>query len=151
MSLPHRIAAGAVVIHQQRVLLVRYAPSSGGTYLVAPGGGVHDAEPFGQAAERETLEETGVIVAARHVLAVEDLLCSRYRMCKTWFYCELVSGEPHPTEGAKLERITQAAWFTREQLSPETVYPSILTQYDWSQFASPQWTPQWMELRRASF
>jgi 8-oxo-dGTP pyrophosphatase MutT (NUDIX family) len=39
VAVTHRIAAGAVVVHQDRILLVRYREASGSTFLVAPGGG----------------------------------------------------------------------------------------------------------------
>ena len=110
---------------------------------------MHEAEPLADAAVRETLEETGLAVAVCHPLAVEDLLFNRYRMCKMWFYCAIVSGRVHDTAGAKMECITQAAWFTRDALQHETVYPPILTQYDWAAMASPDWTVKWLELRRA--
>jgi 8-oxo-dGTP diphosphatase len=150
MPLPHRIAAGAIVFKEDTLLLVRYAHPAGGSYLVAPGGAVHQAEPLADAAVRETLEETGLTVAARHPLAVEDLLFSRYRMCKMWFYCEVVAGDLHETAGAKQEGITQAAWFARDALRHETVYPPILLQYDWQALASSDWAAKWLALRRAN-
>ena len=63
MSLPHRIAAGAIVVRDDMVLLLRYRDPGGGTYLVAPGGGVLEHESVADAAVRETFEETGVRVA----------------------------------------------------------------------------------------
>ena len=149
MSLPYRIAAGALVFHQDKILLVRYA-SSVGNYLVAPGGAVHEAEPLAAAAKRETEEETSLKVVARHPVAVEDLLFPRYRMCKMWFFCEVVGGNLHDTEGAVREGITQAAWFCHHDLRQETVYPPIIMQYDWAAMASPKWTAKWLEFRVAT-
>jgi 8-oxo-dGTP diphosphatase len=151
MPLPHRISAGAIVLSQGRVLLVRYEVAGGQSILVAPGGGVEQEEPLADAAVRETREETGLIVAAKKPLAVENLLCSQSRLCKTWFLCDLVAGEVHATEGARQEGITEAGWFGRDDLRREVVFPSILMQYDWPAFASPEWAVKWLELCRATF
>jgi 8-oxo-dGTP diphosphatase len=151
MPLAHRIAAGAIVLHQGKILLVRYMEADGGSYLVAPGGAVEEAESLSDAAVRETQEETGLTVAARKPLAVEDLLCNRFRMCKTWFLCDVVAGQVHDTDGARQEGITQAGWFSKDDLRLERVFPSIIEEHDWASFASPQWTVQWMEIRRANF
>ena len=63
MSLSHLIAAGAIVVRDDTILLVRFRDPRGGTYLVGPGGGVVEHESVADAAVRETLEETGVWVA----------------------------------------------------------------------------------------
>ena len=151
MSLPHRISAGAIVFSQGKVLLVRYASGGGESHLVAPGGGVEQEEPLAQAAARETREETGVTVVARRPLAVENLLCSQIRICKTWFLCDVVAGDVHETQGARDEGIMQAGWFAKDELSREIVFPSILMQHDWASLAAPDWTVKWLELRRAIF
>ena len=115
MSLPHRIAAGAVVIHQQRVLLVRYAPSSGGTYLVAPGGGVQDAEPLAQAAVRETLEETGWEVHLTCLLGVQQWSSQSGRQfVRFTFAADAVRHDPtRPLDTG----ILRALWLTRDEIA----------------------------------
>ena len=120
---PHRIAAGAIVIRDDRILLVRYRDATGGTYLVAPGGGVLDDESVAEAAVRETLEETGVRVAPGHVLLIEDLLTPTFKMCKVWLGGTVVTGNVRPTQGARLEGIAESRWFSRAELDRETVLP----------------------------
>jgi hypothetical protein len=72
-------------------------------------------------------------------------------MCKTWFLCEAVAGDVHDTPGAKAEGIIEARWFARDELLSQTVFPSILMQYEWASFASADWKVIWMGLRRANF
>lgn len=134
MSLPHRIAGGAIVVRHGRILLVRYTPPGGESFLVAPGGGVLEHESVADAAVRETLEETGLHVAARNVVLVEDVLASRFKMIKVWFACDVVGGEVGATEGARLEAIVEARWFARRELDGETVYPYIVKERDWATF-----------------
>lgn len=145
--LPHRIAAGAIVVNRGKVLLVRYADAHGGGLLVSPGGGVEENEGLAEAAIRETREETGVTVAAERLLAVEHLIGARYMMCKLWFLCAYVSGEARVTEAAAKEGITQVAWFSREDLAREMFFPSILSTNDWPAFESPEWVVEAMDIR----
>jgi 8-oxo-dGTP diphosphatase len=150
MPTPNRIAAGAIVFNGGRVLLVRYSPADLGTYLVAPGGAVEEGENLADAAAREVAEETGLLVAVRRPLAIEELQCSRFRMCKIWFLCDFVSGEVRPTEDARNEGITEARWFGKDELQFETVYPSLLCRHDWPLLASSDWPVECSELRQAN-
>lgn len=67
---PWSIGAGTVVVDQERVLLVRnrYGVTRG-RYLL-PAGSVHPGELPDRAAERETLEETGLHVHVTGLLGV---------------------------------------------------------------------------------
>ena len=151
MSKPHRIAAGGITIKNSAVLLVRYRDGNGGTYLVGPGGALEDDENVEQAIVRETEEETGIIVRPRRVAIIEDLMCSRFKMSKIWMICEVVAGEVRRTKGAEKEGIIEAAWFTRDQLADEVVFPSPLMQYDWHQLQSDTWQVVCLPSRKASF
>jgi ADP-ribose pyrophosphatase YjhB (NUDIX family) len=147
----HRIAAGGITFKDDAVLLVRYADSRGGTYLVGPGGALEDDENVVQAIIRETLEETSVSVQPRRVVIIEDLICSRVKMCKVWMICEVVEGRIRRTEGAEKEGIIEAGWFTRAQLAGEVVFPPPLLQFDWAQLRSEDWQVACLPSRKTSF
>jgi 8-oxo-dGTP diphosphatase len=151
VSRPHRIAAGAIVVRDDRVLLVRYRDPGGGTYLVAPGGGVLGHESVADAAVRETLEETGVRVVPGPVLLIEDILATRFKMCKVWLACDVVTGDVSATEGARLEEIVEARWFRRAELDSETVYPWIVTERAWSSFRAAPYPTEISPPRHARF
>lgn len=137
MNKPHRIAAGGIIFKDNTVLLVRYRNiNNAGTFLVCPGGALEDDENIVQAVIRETREETGVIVEPKRVVAIEDLVCSRFKMIKVWMICEIIDGEVHRTEGAVKEGIIDASWFAKDQLVSEMVYPPSLMKYDWKKFQS---------------
>jgi 8-oxo-dGTP diphosphatase len=151
MGKPHRIAAGGLTFKDNAVLLVRYQHSNGETYLVGPGGALKDEENVVQAIVRETKEETGITVQPKTVIAIEDLLCSRFKMSKVWMTCEVVDGQISKTEGAKKEGIIEVGWFTREQLAGEVVYPALLMQYDWGELQGDRWKVECLPSREASF
>ena len=148
---PHRIAAGAIVFRNRKVLLVRYRDSANGTYLVGPGGGAEHQESVSDAAIREVKEETDIVVEAMHVIAVEDLICSRFKMCKIWILCRYVSGSVRPTHEAAKEGIIEAGWFARSDLDTETVFPAILKQELWTAFTSQGWEAPVLPIRKARF
>ncbi|MEW5908764.1 MAG: NUDIX hydrolase [Thermodesulfobacteriota bacterium] len=69
-----RVAVGAVVFHQNRVLLIQRAnPPSQGKWSI-PGGVVLLGETLQEAAEREILEETGLFIKARHPVYTFDVI-----------------------------------------------------------------------------
>lgn len=108
-----------------RILLVRYSRGTG-SYLAAPGGAIADGESLRQAAEREVLEETGVLVRARAPVMIENIRARRYQMVKVWYLCDDLGGEVRPTPEADKEGITGAAWYSDAELASETVYPEIV-------------------------
>lgn len=151
MDREYRISAGAIVIQENQVLLVRYNNSDGTSYLVGPGGAVFTNEGTGQAVVREVREETGLEVSPQKVLFVEDLLSRRYRIVKIWFLCDLVGGQLARTQGALDEGITDVAWYRKDQLVDEVVYPAELSSYDWRAFVESNWESKYLGLREADF
>lgn len=147
----HRIAAGGVVIDGDRLLLVRYANNSGGSYLVCPGGRVDGDESMIDAVHREVMEETGLEVRASRLLMIEDIIARRFRMKKSWFLCSVIGGAVQPTQGAADEGIIEAGWFRRGELNSETVFPSIVKCYDWEEFRLDAWQAVFEGTRRDDF
>jgi ADP-ribose pyrophosphatase YjhB (NUDIX family) len=152
MSKPHRISAGGIIFKGNTILLVRYRNTNAAeTYLVGPGGKLEDDENIVQAIIRETKEETGVSVAPKRVVAIEDLMCSHFKMIKVWMVCGVIEGEVHKTEDAQKEGIIEASWFTKDQLASEVVFPSFLMQHDWEEFHTETWQVECFPSRKANF
>ena len=148
---PHRISGGGIILKDDAILLVRYLDTDGESFLVGPGGGLEKEENAVQAIVRETLEETSITVRPYKVLWIEDLQCSKFKLCKIWMLCDVVSGQVRPTEGAKKEGIIEAAWFKRSQLENEVVYPPPVMEHDWKEFGSERWDVQCLPSRVADF
>ena len=122
-QLPHRIAAGGIIIHNDSVLLVRYSKQ----FLQAPGGGIEENESLHDTVIRECYEETGIIIKPKQLFVSELIIVARKcTVQKSWFICEYVSGTPTITNETTEEGIVETAWFTQESLKHEKVFPSIL-------------------------
>ena len=146
----HRIAGGAIVVHEDRILLVRYRHDDG-TFLVGPGGGALAAESVAETAVRETFEETDLRVLPGHVLLVEDILTPQFKMCKVWMACTVQGGAVRSTDGARLEGIVECRWFRRAELDSETVYPWIITSRPWPSFYADDYETEVSPTRKAVF
>jgi len=151
MTKPYRVSAGGVVLHEHRLLLVRYPKHGGGTLLAGPGGALEQGENAVAAIIREAKEETGILVQPKRVLFIEDLTNQRYKMCKIWMLCEYVDGEIVQTPEAELEGIIECGWFTRQALEQETVFPPELLQHDWDAFQDDAWSTVVLPSRVAIF
>jgi 8-oxo-dGTP diphosphatase len=149
----HRISAGAIVLEQGKILLVRYKDSNGSTFLVGPGGAVHISESLPKAAIREVREETGLEVNPYpcKVLLVEEFISRKHRHIKIWLLCSLVRGKLLKTQEAKKEGIIEVGWYSKDKLKGEVVYPSLLRNTDWQNFLDNEWESKYGELHKANF
>ena len=116
---PHspQIAVGAIVIRDDKVLLVkRRNPPSKGLWSI-PGGCVELGETMKEAAEREVKEETGVIIRAKDPVNTFDLIdrddqgCIRFHYVIVDLLANYVSGKPNPSSDA-----CGARWVTSQEL-----------------------------------
>ncbi len=105
----------AVVLHEGRVLLVKRADNGAWTPVT---GIVDPGEEPATAAERETLEEAGIVARAIGLTWVHVIPPITYangdqsQFLDLVFRCEYVSGEPFPVDGEN----TEVAWFPLDGL-----------------------------------
>jgi 8-oxo-dGTP diphosphatase len=112
------VGVGAVIAERDRVVLVKRgrAPLLGEWSI--PGGLLEVGETLRQGAEREALEETGLVVRATELLGVferivpDDEKRMRYHYILIDFLCEPISGEIKAAGDA-----SEAQWFLKDELS----------------------------------
>ncbi len=112
-----RVAVGAVIFHDGKVLLVRrgHAPSAGKWAI--PGGRVELGESLQAAAEREVREEMGITVSAGAPIYAFDLVEKDATGRCLFHYvivdllAEYLGGEPHPGDDA-----SDARWVDPDDL-----------------------------------
>jgi 8-oxo-dGTP diphosphatase len=111
------VGIGAVIVQDNRVLLIRrgQAPLLGEWSL--PGGVVECGETLREATIREAREETGLIVETGEMVGVYERVIRsddgrvRYHYVLIDFLCRPVAGDMNPGSDA-----SDAGWFTPEEL-----------------------------------
>ena len=113
-----RVAVGAVVFNDNKVLLVRRAQPPSQDLWAIPGGRVEIGETLQEAAEREILEETGITITAREPIYTFDYI-DRDKSGRTRFHyvivdlkADYVRGNPRAGDDA-----ADARWISSEEIS----------------------------------
>lgn len=112
-----QIAVGAVVIRDEKVLLVKRRKPPGKGLWSIPGGRVELGETLKEAAEREVKEEAGVIIRAKDPVYTFDLIDRdkqgyiRFHYVIVDLLADYVSGKVNPSSDA-----CEARWVTPREL-----------------------------------
>jgi len=122
-----RVGVGAVVIEDGRVLLVRRGAQPGRGMWAIPGGLVELGETLQEAAQREILEETGLVIRAGRPMYTFDIIqrdgagAVEYHYVIVDLRADVVSGDITPGDDA-----LDARWVTADELERLPVTPTTL-------------------------
>ena len=122
-----RVGVGAVVIEDGRVLLVRRGRQPGRGMWAIPGGLVELGETLQEAAEREILEDTGLVICAGNPFYTFDIIQRDGAGAVEFHYiivdlrADYVSGVITPGDDA-----VDARWVAAEELEHMPVTPTTL-------------------------
>ncbi len=122
-----RVGVGAVVFKEEKVLLVLRGRSPARDQWAIPGGRLELGETLQAAAEREILEETGVVIRAGEPLFAFDAIEQdeegriRYHYVIVDLEAEYISGEPVPDDDALDARWISAAELRTLPVNPVTI------------------------------
>ncbi len=110
-------AVGAIVIRDDKVLLVKRSKPPGKGLWAIPGGRVELGETLKEAAEREVKEEAGIIIRAKSPVYTFDVIQRddqgriRFHYVIVDLLADYVSGKPNPSSDA-----CEACWVTPQEL-----------------------------------
>lgn len=122
-----RLAVGAIVFREGRVLLVKRGNAPAKGMWAIPGGGVKLGETLKQAAEREIYEETGLsIKAGEPVYSFEVIDHDESGKIRFHYYVVDLEGEYAGGEIEPGDDAADAAWFSVEDLKHHEVNPRTL-------------------------
>lgn len=121
-----QVGVGAVVFREEKVLLVlRGRPPAEGVWAI-PGGRLRLGETLQAAAEREILEETGIVIRAGEPVFTFDAIVRdpdgriQYHYVIVDLAAEYVRGTPAPGDDALSARWVSAAEMEELEVSPPT-------------------------------
>jgi 8-oxo-dGTP diphosphatase len=100
------VSCVAVVVRDGMVLCVRRRENG---QWEPPTGVLEGDETLSECAEREVLEETGIVVEAQAVTGIYRNIAAKYQPLAIAWRCAYVAGDPRPTAEA-----AQAAWLAPE-------------------------------------
>ena len=122
-----RVAVGAIVFKDDRVLLVRRGKPPAEDLWAIPGGRVEIGETLQEAAEREILEETAITIRARVPVYTFDVIERDTRDRIRFHYvivdltADYIRGQPRAGDDASAAR-----WVSSDELATLKVSPKTL-------------------------
>ncbi|WP_424769454.1 NUDIX domain-containing protein [Paenibacillus sp. sgz302251] len=112
----YSIGVGALIVKDDKILLVRRAQEPGKGYWTNPGGYIEQFEPIEATIQREVLEECGVEATVKNVVALRDQPRSIHNIYIA-FEMEYISGEPTPDQ----VEVDAAGFFSLQELETMNV------------------------------
>lgn len=109
--------SAAIIVQDNRVLMVRRRVSEGELSWQFPAGAVESGESAEEAAVRETLEETGLTVEA--VKLIGDRVHPKSKRFMSYTAARIISGEAHVADADELDAV---AWVTLAEIPDYVPY-----------------------------
>ena len=128
-----RIAARALILHQDRLLLVNAYPGARLQLWCAPGGGCEAGQSLPENLAREVMEETGLSIAVGSPVLVNEFHDPEtgFHQIDLFFRCTLVSGDLDDTWRDPEGVVTQRRFFSRTELATVSFKPDSLPEAAW--------------------
>jgi 8-oxo-dGTP diphosphatase len=128
-----RVAVRALILHDDRLLLVNAYPGGTSDLWCAPGGGVHPGTSLPANVQREVMEETGLTIAVGAPAMVNEFHdpASGFHQVDIFFRCTITAGDIDASWRDPEGVVTERRWFTRAEMASIRSKPDSLAQAAW--------------------
>ena len=128
-----RLAARALILHEDRLLLVNAYPSGRSDLWCAPGGGVEVGTSLHDNLIREVHEETGLTITVGPPAMVNEFHdpASGFHQVDLFFRCTITGGAIDITWKDPARVVTERRFFARTELASIRFKPDSLPQAAW--------------------
>lgn len=110
--------SAAIIVSEGKVLMVRRRVSEGKLSWQFPAGQIEDGESAEDAAVRETIEETGLVVTASRLLG--ERIHPNTGRAMSYTACDVVQGEARVADEDELDAV---AWVADSEITDYVPYP----------------------------
>lgn len=132
MNRPIRLATRAIIVHENRLLLVN-AWKDRSDLWCAPGGGAEPHSSLPDNLAREVMEETGLTVRVGDICLVNEFHdpTGSFHQVDIYFRCQIIAGEISTTWVDPEGIVTRRTWATRSEMAQLHVKPDSLADVAW--------------------
>lgn len=140
---PVRLAVRAVILHQERLLLVNAWPGHRGGLWCAPGGGVEPGSSLPDNLTREVAEETGLRVVVGAPCLVNEFHDPRgdFHQCDVYFRCTIEDATLPDNWCDPMGVVTVRRFFARDEIAALRLKPDSLAGIAWNPEAGILYDP----------
>ena len=130
-----RLAVRALILHQDRLLLVNAYPGGASDLWCAPGGGVDAGQSLPDNLIREVHEETGLTVAVEVPALVNEFHdpATGFHQVEVFFRCTITQGSLSPDWHDPEGVVTDRRFFARNELAGIRFKPDSLVDAAWGE------------------
>lgn len=132
-----RLAARALILQENRLLLVNAFPGGRSDLWCAPGGGVESGASLHDNLRREIHEETGLLIAVGAPALINEFHdpASGFHQVDIFFRCEVTGGSLSPAWRDPARVVTERQFFSQGELQAGRIRfkPDSLALAPWSE------------------
>ncbi|MDH5452940.1 MAG: NUDIX domain-containing protein [Paracoccaceae bacterium] len=138
-----RLAARAIIMHENRLLLVNAFRTNVSDLWCAPGGGIEAGHSIPDNLIREVREETGLVISVGAVALVNEFHDpqSRFHQVEVFFRCEITSGQIDHSWRDPERVVTNRRFFSQSELPSIRLKPDSLPSIAFAPSAPARYDP----------